>query len=486
MTLTVDDINAIEQWWVEKSRVNFLAYRRYLRHGDFQYNWFVVDLCKNLQQFYVDLVNGRRPVLLIQSPPQHGKSWGVADFISWIMGKINDLRVIFASYSEKLSTRANKTLERTTNSPKYGKIFPNTVLPPKNMGMVQTTTQLEFVNSKLKPTGGIFRNTTINGPVTGESLDLGVIDDSVKGRKEANSRTVSDAIWDWFTDDFMTRFSETAGLLVVMTRWTTHDLIGRLLKKYKSDKNPVKVVNYEAIATDDGEHRRAGEALFPELKSLDFLLTRKSMMDDESWESLYQGSPTVRGGNLIKDEWWGWWEELPNIKFTFITADTAQKDKEKNDWTDFKAWGFGEDDKIYLLDHLRAKMTSPILRREAELFYRKWDAPKRQATDAALRAMCIEDKSSGISLIQELELLGCKVVAVPRQIDKYLRVQDATPYIKAGRVALNKDVPDVSNTTKEGREFPNGTHDDDIDTVITAVEVAFIYPELLYNQIFVA
>lgn len=475
--LTMQDVQAIEQWWIQKSRKNFLAYRMYIGYGRFTHNWFVADMCKHLQQFYLDLIAGKRPILCIQSPPQHGKSWCVSDFIGWIIGKINGLRVIYASYSETLGKRCNSAQQRVLDHPKYREIFPDTALPSKSSNLVRTTDHLEFVDSKGQPTNGQFRNTTVAGPVTGESLDLGVIDDAVKGREQANSITWSQKIWDWFTDDFLTRFSKDAGLLIIMTRWTTHDLIGRLEEKCKEDGRPIKIINYEAIATEDEKHRKAGEALFPELKPLDFLLTRKSLMAAESFESLYQGAPTVRGGNVIKDEWWKWWKVLPPIRCWFITADTAQKEKERNDWTDFKAWGY--DGKcIFLVDHLRAKMGAPTLRREAELFYKKWDTKRIDPTDPILRGMYIEDKSSGVGLIQELRALSFKIVEIPRQIDKFFRAEDAAPYIEAGRVWLNVDIPDVSNTTKEAREFPNSKFDDDIDNVFTAIEVAFIYKKL--------
>ena len=475
MNLTATNIEALESWWQNKSRKNFFAYRYFVRYGQFEHNWFVQDFCMQLHQFYLDLVAGKRPILCIQSPPQHGKSWSVADFISWIMGKINSIKVIYASYSETLGKRCNLVQQRTLDGNKFSSIFPETKLAKKIGQGIRTTEYLELFDNKGNPTGGQFRNTTVAGPVTGESLDLGVIDDAVKGRDQANSITWSQKIWEWFTDDFLTRFSKDAGLLIIMTRWTTHDLIGRIKEKYEKIGQEVKVVNYEAIATEDEEHRSKGQALFPEIKPLDFLLARKAVMDAESWESLYQGSPTVRGGNIIKDEWWKWWKVLPNLKCKFITVDTAQKEKEKHDWTDFKAWGFGEDRKIYLLDHLRAKMSAPTLRREAELFYKKHNTKKIVPTDPSLRGMFIEDKSSGIGLIQEMRALSLKVVEIPRNTDKYSRAQDAAPYIEVGRVVLNTDIPDIGNTTKEAREFPNSKFDDDFDCLMIAVEVAFIY-----------
>lgn len=474
MELTVEDIDLMEQWWIEKSRVNFLAYRQYMRNEKYFNSWFMIDLAKQFQQFYLDLRAGERPILLVQTPPQHGKSWTVADLIAWISGRWPELKSIYATYSDTLGVRCNLSQQRQMDSEKYKKIFPGTKLSSKRGEAIRTMSHLEFVDEDGITTDGQFRNTTTGGPVTGESLDLGVIDDAVKGREQANSITWSQKIWEWFTDDFMTRFSDKAGLLIIMTRWTTHDIIARLIKIKKQFKGKFTVVNYQAIATKDEVNRNEGEALFPELKSLEFLEGKKTIMAEASWESLYQGNPTITGGNLFKDDWWEWYNRLPLLKYKFITIDSAQKVKTQNDWTIFQCWGYGIDERIYLIDKLRAKLEAPELRREAEIFYRKHNTPKLKVNDPVLRGMYIEDKSSGTGLLQELRRKRMKVIEVPRYIDKYFRAEDVAPEIKAGRVVLSTEVPGVDNLTKEAREFPNGEFDDDIDTCMTAVEVAFI------------
>ena len=483
MNLVTEDIDALEEWWVQKSRVNFLAYRQFMRYGDFEHNWFIANMCGHLQQFFIDLKAGKRPVLFIQSPPQHGKSWAITDFIAWISGVWPELRTIYSSYSEKLSMRCNMAQQRAITSDKYRKIFPGTGLAHKKGDAVRTATHLEFVDKDGNPTDGQFRNTTVAGPVTGESLDLGIIDDAVKGREQANSLPLSEKIWGWFLDDFSTRFSDQAGLIIIMTRWTTHDIIGRLRKKYKEIQRPFKVVNYKAIASKDGRFRKEGEALFPKLKSLAFLKEKKVLMLPESWESLYQGNPTKAGGNLIKDTWWKWWEVLPKMEFNFAVADTAQKVKNVNDWTVFKHWGFGVDGNIYLLDMFRERVTAPDLRRKAEIFYLK--CTKREKV-GNFRGMCIEDKSSGIGLIQEFEEKNYKVHAIPRSIDKVTRAYDTGPEIKAGKVFLNTLIPGVDIITNEAREFPNGEYDDAWDCTMSAIEVAYLYPDILNFKIFIA
>ena len=117
---------------------------------------------------------------------------------------------------------------------------------------------------------GSFRNTTVIGAVTGLQLDLGVIDDPVKGRHEVSSRAIRNRTWEWFTDDFLSRFAADAGLLVIMTRWHIDDLLGRALEKFPD----FQVLRYPAIAEDDEPHRKKGEALFPQFKPLEFYYLR--------------------------------------------------------------------------------------------------------------------------------------------------------------------------------------------------------------------
>ena len=477
--MTHDDIDILEQWWIEKSRINFFAYRRYLRTARFKYNWFIEDLCHHLQQFALDYQAGLKPILLLQTPPQHGKSIATIDLISWLFGRDNSARVIFASYSARLGVRCNLLNQRTISSEKYKKIFPNTnvskLLRNSSGGARRTHEFFEILDKNEVITEGQFRNTTVSGGITGESLDIGIIDDAVKGRKEANSSLISRRIWEWYCDDFSTRFSEFAGLLVLMTRWTPHDLIGRLKEQYDKEKIPYKHLNYSAVAEKNERYRKKGEALFPALKSAEFLHRKKTTMVLHSWNSLYQGNPTVKGGEYVKEQWFKWWVHLPRLRYKIITVDTAQKTGKEHDFTDFKCWGIGYiDNCLYLLDHLRGKWIAPDLKKQATIFYKKHDLPRRELTDPILRAMYIEDKSSGIGLIQELKKARLKIQLVPRITDKILRTEDCSPYVESGYVYLNENVSDVHNTVKEAIEFPSSEFDDDWDTVMMAIETTYI------------
>ena len=288
---TAEQLTALYNYKVTLARDNFFQYRR-LINPSIKINWFVQEIADKLQQFVIDLENGLKPMLVIEAPPQHGKSEAISDVISWIAGRNPHLRTIFASFSERLGIRANLKLQRVYSKKVYKDIFPETKINDKStvagVAHLRNREILEYVDK-----GGYFRNTTVQGSITGESLDLGVVDDPIKGREAANSETTRNKTWEWMTDDFFTRFSENAGFLMILTRWHIDDPAARLIAN-----NPrVVVLKYRAIAEDDEVHRLQGEALIPEHKSLEFLLERKSLMG-ESFEALFQQNPSIKGGKL--------------------------------------------------------------------------------------------------------------------------------------------------------------------------------------------
>jgi predicted phage terminase large subunit-like protein len=83
-----------------------------------------------------------------------------------------------------------------------------------------------------------------------------------------------------------------------MTRWHLDDLLGRFIERFKD----VRVLRYPALLEKHERHRREGEPLFPQLKPLDFLLERRKMLSEASWESMYQQHPIIVGGGMFPVE----------------------------------------------------------------------------------------------------------------------------------------------------------------------------------------
>ena len=295
--ITPEDIDLYQAAAALQARETFWAYRQYINGPDMALGWWQEEVAYHLQEFYEDLIAGKRPVLLLSSPPQHGKTTQVTDFISWISGKAPGKRTMFTSYSDDLGVGVNLALQRIYDGDKYKKCFDLRISGDNVVTQagryLRNSSILEYIGQK-----GSFRNTTVNGQINGLGLDLGVIDDPIKGRKEAQSKTQRDAAWGWLTDDFFGRFSKDAGFIMIMTRWHIDDPAARFIERFPN----TKVLAYKAIATKDETYRRAGEALFPEHKPIEFLNIRKQLMTAAGWESVYQQEPIVSGGETFPIE----------------------------------------------------------------------------------------------------------------------------------------------------------------------------------------
>lgn len=202
--------------------------------------------------------------------------------------------------------------------------------------------------------------------------------------------------------------------------------------------------------------------------------------DPYTFESQYQQEPFALGGNVFKTEWFKYYGDGPKsefikpdrFEFTFITADTAQKEGELNDYTVMCYWGIYRD-RVYFIDGIRGKFDAPALRTNAEAFINQcWRRNKECGT---LRHIYIEDKSSGTGLIQDLaKKTPIKITPVQRDSDKVTRAMDAQPVMKAGRMVLPESHPMLSEMLAELAAFTyddSHPHDDIVDNCIDAANM---------------
>lgn len=474
-------VSLCEEYVYRKACDDFYTFRR-LINPKAKVGWFYRELTDALQKFYEAFKRKEKPELIIQAPPQHGKSEAITDFIAWIFGKEKDVRVIYASFSENLGVRANLKIQRIASSKMYQNIFEQVL----NTSNVVTVSSQKLRNKNILENiqgGGYFRNTTCGGSITGETLDLGIIDDPIKGREAAESLTMREKNRDWYLNDFLTRFDENAAFLMILTRWHDEDLAGLIQKTSPS----VKVLSYKAIAEDDEPNRKTGEALFPEFKSLDFLNKRKIRLGTRDFESLYQQKPIVEGGNLFNIEWFKFTPhriDLNAFERVFITADTAQKTKELNDFTVYSAFGVLEH-KLYMLDMFRGKVQSLSREAAARAIYKKFVSAKR------FEGFYIEQKASGIDLYQRMKEgdkdKGYKpllVREVERETDKVSRCLNILPYAELYNLYVYDDLPQQADLLAEAAQFPVATHDDIMDTIFDAFDIAFREINLDYTDVY--
>jgi predicted phage terminase large subunit-like protein len=441
-----------EDLFREESKACFWTFRRRIR-PTMKLGWWQHEVANELQRFYHGLINGERPKLVLMAPPQHGKTEQVQDFTAWVAGKQPNLKTIFASYSDELGVAVNRDLQRVMTSERYVATFGHR-LGDSRSRWLRNSNVLEYVNHR-----GSFRNTTVEGQITGQGLDIGIVDDPIKGRAEASSRTVRDKIWDWFTDDFFTRFSDSAGLLMIMTRWHLDDPVGRFIERFPE----AKIFRYPAIAEEDEKNRSKGEALFPQHKSLPFLMQHRAVMSRAGWESEYQQNPIVVGGGIFPIEKL---KTLPMLDRDKISRSVRYVDKAGTEgggaWTAMVLMHKMRDGS-YVIEHVERGQWSALEREEKIKFWAKHDSAnlKRGAYEIGVEQ---EPGSGGKESAEATirNLAGYKVFADKVTGSKEVRAQPFAAQVQGGNVYLvaggwQADLLD------ELESFPSAKYRDQVD-----------------------
>ena len=450
----------------ELSRRNLSDFTNYTK-PDFIEGWFNRIIAKELQQFYFDVIAGKQPRLIIQAPPRSGKSELFSRrFPAWAFGQNPNLQIIAASYSTDLASRMNRDVQRIIDSEEYQGVFPETTLNGKNIATVSGQSLRNSEIFEIVGHAGAYRSAGVGAGITGMGADIGIIDDPVKDAKEANSQTIRDAVWDWYTTTFYTRLSPKSGILLGMTRWHEDDLAGRLLREMANDGDQWRIVSFPAIAEEDEEFRLEGEALHPERYDLERLTKIKKAVGSQAWNALYQQRPSSKGGDIIKGAWFKRYSVLPRMKRIIITADTAQKTKQHNDYSVLLIAGVGHDGGLYVLDLIRGKWEAPELEQKVSDVWNKYKS-------LGVHKVYVEDKSSGTSLIQNIQRKQrIPIEGVQVDTDKYTRVLGVQGYIESGYIYLPNDAEWIEDFIKECEAFTatdSHKHDDQVDAMVMAI-----------------
>jgi len=185
----------------------------------------------------------------------------------------------------------------------------------------------------------------------------------------------------------------------------------------------------------------------------------------------YMQKPQAIGGNLIHSAQFKRYREVPKLKYRKIYVDTAQKTKEKNDFTVFSEWGLGAEG-IYLIDLFRAKLEAPDLITRGRDFWERARA-RDVAKFGSLRQMVVEDAASGTGLIQTFKRAPViPVLAVIRTKDKLTRLMDVLSFIESGQIFVPESATWLHDFLVECEAFSadmTHAHDDQVDTMIDAI-----------------
>lgn len=415
-------------------------------------------LANKVQEFVETKTENAYDILVIECPPQHGKSTTITEsFPAWYMGKNPTANVIIACYSKDFSerfTRRNKEKIRALGVELFG----------STIGAIDRADEFELDNAK----GRLISRGIMSG-ITGNPANLIIMDDPIKNQQEADSPTYRNNLWEEWQSSIKSRLAANAKVIVILTPWHDDDIAARILANEPNStllRLPIEAEENDPLG------REPGDALCPELGKDNAWLAdfKQSYINDpqggiRAWTALFQCSPRVESGNLVRRDWWRFYDpDDQTLLFgsELISVDAAFKSADSNDFVAIQVWGKRKND-YYLRasfnKHLDFPGTVAMIRSVKAAF-------------PNVRAVLIEDKANGPAIVQTLQRdPDMFVLSINPQGGKVARVNAVSAAIESGHVFLPQ--PDkavwVNEFIDQFTAFPNAAHDDMVDAASQAL-----------------
>jgi predicted phage terminase large subunit-like protein len=431
----------------EKAQDNFMPFVHHV-YENFIEGRHHLEIAEKLEK----VATGEITRLIVNMPPRHSKS-ELASYLmpAWFLGRNPKLKIIQATHNTELAVRFGRKVRDLIDSEQYGHIFPDTDLKADSKAAGRWETSA----------GGEYFAAGVGAAVTGRGADLFIIDDP-HSEQDALSEGRLEEAYEWYTSGPRQRLQPGGKIIVVMTRWGLRDLTGRLIKAQGSDvlSDQWEVVEFPAILPSENP-------LWPEFWKKDDLLKVKASLPVQKWGAQWQQQPTAEEGAIVKKEWWKVWkkEDIPEVDYIIQSYDTAFSKKESADYSAITTWGIFRSeetgaDNIILMDASRGRWNFPELKEKALEENEYWQPDM----------MIVEAKASGLPLTDELRRAGIPIMnyTPSKGRDKVTRMHTVAPLFEAGMVwAPEKHFAD--EVIDECMAFPNGEHDDYVDSMTMAL-----------------
>ncbi|MEV0584097.1 phage terminase large subunit [Nonomuraea sp. NPDC050310] len=419
----------------------------------------------------VDLFDGgTHDRLAISCPPQEGKSQKVSRRTpAWLLAHEPTLRIAIVSYAANKAERWGKQILRDILAHPELDI---TLRPDSRAARRWETEQ-----------GGQLVCVGIAGGITGEPVDVLIIDDPIEGRAEAESITYREAAWDWWESNGSTRLSSRGKALLMMTRWHEDDLAARLFANEPGEWRELKI---PAIAEENDPLGRApgDELVSVQRRKPGYFRELKAKRSAYVFNSIYQQTPTAADGNLFKRVDFRYWQQLPadpsrhgvmsgqrtdlggrvvylDDCWRFITVDLAASKRTSADYTVASAWAISPDGDLILLGRNRGRLQEAEHWEHVRPLQQRWNAD----------TVFIEQSFISTTLAVDATAAGIPVQPLHADTDKITRAIPATNRVRQGRVWFPAHVDWLDEWCDELASFPSAAHDDQVDTLAYAARV---------------
>jgi predicted phage terminase large subunit-like protein len=407
--------------------------------------------------------------IAISMPPQEGKSSRISEtFPLWSLLRNPERRIVLASYADELAHRWGRVVRRHIET---WDGTDRTV----DLGLRIRRESRAADRWELDGHAGGMVTAGVRGGITGRPADMFIIDDPYKDRKEAASRPIRDAVWDFYTGVVIPRLAPGAPIVVVHTRWHEDDLIGRLMREQGAAWT---FLNIAALAEggEDPLGRPAGRWM-TSARGRTVGQWEKTRRDvgERDFAALYQGRPNPLAGSLFARSTFRYWHRtgdrwrvsLPGAPavdvrhgFRFATVDFAASTRSSADWTVCAVWCQALTGELVLLDLWRGQEKPELHWDFIRPLVERWGAK-----------LFVEASQFGTDLVYAAGREGWALDKVHADTDKYTRAIPAARRFRQGRVFFPAAAPWLDELVEELAEFPNGRHDDQVDVVAYAHRV---------------
>jgi len=369
---------------------------------------------------------------------------------AWMIGKNPKLKIIQATHTADLAIDFGRKTKNLVDQENYRELFPTRLQEDSQAAGKWKTEQ-----------GGEYFAAGVGGAITGRGANLLIIDDPHKEQDIRGDGKSFEKAMNWYTAGPRQRLQPGGSIVIVMTRWSTKDVTGQLLKAQSEEgSDQWEVVELPALLPD-------GKPVWPEYWTSEELLKTKASIPVTNWNAQYMQQPTGDEGALIKREWWRDWtaKHPPPLDYIIQSYDTAFTKGTKSDYSAITTWGVFETEEdgqnIILLDAFKDRYEFPELRRVAYQQYLDWKPDM----------VIIEAKASGLPLTHELRQMDIPVInfTPSRGNDKHVRVNSVAPLFESGKIWAPMHEHFAQEVVEECASFPFGEHDDYVDSTTQAI-----------------
>ncbi len=462
----------IENVYSIESAKKYLSAFSIVVKDDYQVNWHHRIIAQRLERALERVENGEDVRIIINMPPRHGKSELVTkNFPAWVLGKHPDWPVLCGSYNLDIAAKFGLKTRDLMENQKYQTIFKTRLRRDQKAKSNWLTEQ-----------DGGYSAAGIGTGITGTGFKIGIIDDPIKDRKEAESEIIRDTVWEWYKDVFYTRQEGGTLIVVVVTRWHIDDLVGRLIEKEEKDHaageevfDQWEIICFPAFAEENERNRDVGDPLWPGKFNTDKLNRIKNTLSDYGWYSLYQQDPLPSETQEFMKDWFKYYNEselrlIEDLQY-YTLVDLGHSEKKA---------GKTEPDRTVVRTVAKAPHLPQwyLISESAGVFN------PGQTVDAVFKhfedhggTVWIEGVGYQKSIKYWIEermrkdevYFHVNILKANNETSKEERIRGLIPLYKA-KVILHRDTGEDAALEKEALSFPRGKKDDRIDALANGLE----------------